>query len=111
VDEDFRRKLFTCVCKFVLVNYESKKEKLTDEFISALMAQFETWIQQKGKSKGGGYADLPVRLNALSVIAGISRNDEINEKIFFDHVIAYAARGTGDVQTNAIAALNRFFFT
>ena len=111
VAEDFRRKLLTCICKFVLVNHEGKKERLSDAFIAAILMQFESWLQSKGKSKGGGFADLSVRLSALSIVVGISsRGIQINEKIFFDNVIAYAARGQGDVQTNAIAALNRYYF-
>jgi hypothetical protein len=108
VAEEFRRKLFSSVCRFVLVNSEGKKERLSDEFVSSLLSQFESWFQQKGKCKGGGFADLPARLAALSVIIGISRNSEISEKIFFDNVIAYAARGQGEVQTNAVVALNRY---
>jgi hypothetical protein len=108
VAEEFRRKLFSSVCRFVLVNSEGKKERLSDEFVNSLLSQFESWFQQKGKCKGGGFADLPARLAALSVIIGISRNSEISEKIFFDNVIAYAARGQGEVQTNAVVALNRY---
>jgi hypothetical protein len=36
------------------------------------------------------------------------RDAQIDEKVFFDNVIGYAARGVGDVQTSAIEALHRF---
>jgi len=42
------------------------------------------------------------------VIGGMCRDAQIDEKVFFDNVIGYAARGVGDVQTSAIEALHRF---
>jgi len=109
VAEDFRRKIFTSVCKFILVNSETRKERLDDEFVTSVLLQFQAWLGLKGKTKGMvTVADIPVRLSALSVVAGLCRDFQIDEKVFFDSVVGYAARGITDVQTCAIEALNRF---
>ena len=107
VAEDFRRKLFTSICKLIVANFDGKKERLSDEFVTSVLHQFQNWFGQKGKAKGGVYSDIPVRLQALSIVAVMCRDVQIEEKVFFDSVIGYAARGMGEVQTNAIEALHR----
>lgn len=104
--DEFRQKLFTCICKFVIINSETKKERFREEFIQSLMGQFESWLLVKGKARGNRN-DIPIRLNSLAIVVSIARIPEgFNEKLFFDSVISYAARGMGDIQTFAIAALN-----
>ena len=109
VAEDFRRKIFTSICKFILVNAEVKKERLDDDFVASVLLQFQAWLNQKGKAKSVvTFADISVRLSALAVVAGLCRDVQIDEKVFFDSVVGYAARGVNDVQTCAIEALHRF---
>jgi hypothetical protein len=46
VAEDFRRKVFTSVCKLILANAELKKERLSDDLVTAVLFQFQAWFNQ-----------------------------------------------------------------
>lgn len=109
VAEEFRRKIFTAICKFILVNNETKKERLDEEFVASVLFQFQAWFGQKGKAKVGvTVADIPVRLSALAVVSVLCRDVQLDDKVFFDSVVGYAGRGIPDIQTCAIEALHRF---